>query len=1374
MRIALAGFVCLALLAGSVHATTVGFVGAAGVNLSLPADYASNVSASGTGWTTTDGTGATPHIALDWGNSTQWVWEFHNANTFDGVENLHTGGAWDAVSPNTAVAQLQSDQPNGRLELNFSVIPGVKLVLNSLDIGNATDQTGSDGSYGFDLALVKNSNSAVVWTHSTPEFEAGQQQSVPINYTGDLGEDYTLTFTRHGQGSGVTFRSGLDNLSFSEILTPSAPQFELIVNRSTGGISLRNAGSTAQTVKGYSITSEAGALNASGWKAIAGNYDINGNGSVDPNDNWTKLTQPGDSNELAEFEFGGDGAVIGAGSSVVLNQAAGNAWVKSPYEELALDLVLADGEIYRYGVQYINGPVGGYAVGDLNFDGAVNALDWPAYHSGRGVDMTGMSAVAAYRIGDLDGDFDNDIADFVLFKQLATGSLSAFSLIPEPLAAGLLLTACGVVSIRRPTRRVLNFRRRSAVTNSMKMLLIAMVLVALVAGATQATTLGFRGAQSANNLDIPASYGSNIASDGVGWVVSDGTGATPNVTLNWGGGGPSGTGWDWEYHTAGTFEHIEALHAGGTWDAAAPPTTTAVAQLQDYRNNGAVELQFSVNPGVRLTLNSFDIGNATDQVASDGTYGFHIELVKDSDSSVVWSHNTPLWGVGGSGREQSVAVGYTGAPGASYTLSFARIDGGDPGNLEIYRSGLDNLSFSESTDIAPLKLVVSTTTGTVELKNQSGQSYAIDSYEITSASGSLDPAGWVSLQDSDYEGNGAPGTGNGWEEAPNGIHAGQLIEDYFLSGSTIANGASISLGQAFDFDKLGVQQDLQFGYHIAGESDALNVGVVEYISPVVDADFDNDGDIDGRDFLIWQRGFGTTGAAATNAKGNADGDSDVDSMDLAVWKAKYGTSSLLAANMAVPEPATGCLLLLTGLGCLAGTGRARRRVRCAVSLPENSVWKSGVMGAICVALLVQSALAAKTNDRRYEFGDGGTSNLQDSQFVNASQDKQDLAVGSGSPTFANVSSTGLNRPGAVTGDKGAQFDGVDDVLSGIALNRPDETAGPDIIGWGPLIFPYPFNYNKISARGMQMWVYPDATALGTGRQDIVFDTRVAGGPSISADGKWMQSFATVQTDGQIGATVPVVGNQWVHVMQHIYYATQPGFPVPDSAPRAYTGVVYVNGVAVSASNATISTCQLVGSCTTQTYIGQLVVGAAEVANDGFSALYDNHFKGVVDDLQMYVYGDNSSDPSSPPGQNYGTFSLFSDNAWIASQIAAIPGGVLQTGDVNRDGSVNQSDVTAFVSGWKQEKVLQGAFNQISVGDWETWGWGDLNLDGIVNLKDAILLDGSLISAGFTAGLDFELLTAATVPEPSAFVCGLLGMLTVGARCGPRRSGFRLS
>ena len=62
-----------------------------------------------------------------------------------------------------------------------------------------------------------------------------------------------------------------------------------------------------------------------------------------------------------------------------------------------------------------------------------------------------------------------------------------------------------------------------------------------------------------------------------------------------------------------------------------------------------------------------------------------------------------------------------------------------------------------------------------------------------------------------------------------------------------------------------------------------------------------DGDVDGRDFLIWQRGFGGPGSLAT---GDANSDGQVNADDLAIWQNQYGSvPELNAASIAVPEPA---------------------------------------------------------------------------------------------------------------------------------------------------------------------------------------------------------------------------------------------------------------------------------------------------------------------------------------------------------------------------------------------------------------------------------------------------------------------------------------
>ncbi len=73
---------------------------------------------------------------------------------------------------------------------------------------------------------------------------------------------------------------------------------------------------------------------------------------------------------------------------------------------------------------------------------------------------------------------------------------------------------------------------------------------------------------------------------------------------------------------------------------------------------------------------------------------------------------------------------------------------------------------------------------------------------------------------------------------------------------------------------------------------------------------DNDGDVDGVDFLAWQRGFGTT-SGANALMGDLNGQGAVDNYDLWLWEQNYGATSTpsgLAAPMQIPEPAAWCLL----------------------------------------------------------------------------------------------------------------------------------------------------------------------------------------------------------------------------------------------------------------------------------------------------------------------------------------------------------------------------------------------------------------------------------------------------------------------------------
>jgi len=106
-----------------------------------------------------------------------------------------------------------------------------------------------------------------------------------------------------------------------------------------------------------------------------------------------------------------------------------------------------------------------------------------------------------------------------------------------------------------------------------------------------------------------------------------------------------------------------------------------------------------------------------------------------------------------------------------------------------------------------------------------------------------------------------------------------------------------------EFDQRGAP----YGRVVGGR---IDIGAYEHHPPAstLDADFDQDNDVDGADMLAWQRGFGKL-RRATLADGDATGNGKVDDNDTAVLEATFGTLPVL--HKAAPFDTNNTTTLLT-------------------------------------------------------------------------------------------------------------------------------------------------------------------------------------------------------------------------------------------------------------------------------------------------------------------------------------------------------------------------------------------------------------------------------------------------------------------------------
>jgi hypothetical protein len=408
---------------------------------------------------------------------------------------------------------------------------------------------------------------------------------------------------------------------------------------------------------------------------------------------------------------------------------------------------------------------------------------------------------------------------------------------------------------------------------------------------------------------LAANLDTNLVLNGTFESVDLGTTGVYNApkVLQW-----SGTGFAYSHQpgTTGVPDYADGVDppAAGSWyfsannqpGAATGDVRTPDVVFQDIDvSTGATSTQIaSGEAAIRLSaffssyLNDNDFGIVHAQFKNAGGATLSTAEINDTDN--------------GSGNVWSKTTGVGPIPVGTASIRVSIFGGVRNGGTDGY---IDNVD-AQVTNAANVLLYaqVNTVTGQVSIRNQTGQAVSLDYYEITSASGALNRASWSSLQDQNASGFPAGnGTGNGWEEGGGGGNGG-ISESYLTGDSQMGGNATVSLGGAF---AVGGTQDLVFRY-----------GAVSNL--VNSADFDIDSDVDGADFLAWQRGLGKL-TGVTRADGDADGDpdgpptptdpspleADVDGDDLAIWKAAWQPRSTLvegfvryvgAAAASVPEP----------------------------------------------------------------------------------------------------------------------------------------------------------------------------------------------------------------------------------------------------------------------------------------------------------------------------------------------------------------------------------------------------------------------------------------------------------------------------------------
>lgn len=245
-------------------------------------------------------------------------------------------------------------------------------------------------------------------------------------------------------------------------------------------------------------------------------------------------------------------------------------------------------------------------------------------------------------------------------------------------------------------------------------------------------------------------------------------------------------------------------------------------------------------------------------------------------------------------------------------------------------AGVDDAKL-EVVDEIPLDLRVDRDNGSLLLSNNSNNPIHLSGYSITSAFGSLDFDGWLSISNNYDSDNGGGPTqadpNNSWSElSPSGSH-GDLSEADLDSGlgATLAPGKTINLSSGGGWIATPVE-DLKLSYVSNGQ---VVTGLVHFEDNGGESyepgDFDTNGTINALDWGILRDNQHANLSGFSLAEAYRHGDMTGDGLnnhaDFAAFKATYetlnGLGSFAALLAGVPEPSTIVLSLASGVFLLA-------------------------------------------------------------------------------------------------------------------------------------------------------------------------------------------------------------------------------------------------------------------------------------------------------------------------------------------------------------------------------------------------------------------------------------------------------------------------